>query len=264
MLGVARWRLSRNGRLLEVEARRAGLRTDATLLSDAEAVGEGSGLAHVLLPLPCSSGTVSPHVLVLAPLPGVVARVVLLVPATDDESGEQADDAGTGGDARPDRTRAAFDLLRAERHLFDPPPGTLAARQRALEERHPRLWAARHVLLAVGRVVGALLGLAVLFQLMISPLLAWLVGLLSRIDWPDIPWPDVHLPAIPWPDLPYVGELPAWFVAVMDTTKYWVPVVVAVILAVREARRRSRRPDRPVTTAGSGGRHDGATVECGE
>ncbi|MFW3171460.1 hypothetical protein [Geodermatophilus sp. CPCC 206100] len=231
---------------LEVRAERRGLRTEAGLLRNGAPVASGTGVGKVLLPLP-GTAEPAPTVLVLTPLPGVVTRAVLLVPRPPGEDDETPGDEPPDGGA-PDRddlpagARRALDLATAERHPFDPAPGTLAARLRHLEERHPRLWATRHVVLAVGRVLLGLLGLAVLLRTVLRPLLDWLAGLLPRIDWPDIPWPD--LPSIPWPDvdwpdLPDVSP-PGWLAAVLATAKFWGPVLVAVVLAVREVRRKRR------------------------
>lgn len=228
------WRLDRNGRSLEVRARRSGLRTVATLWCDSVPGAEAGGLGRVLLPLPGPPESASPQVLVLAPLPGVMSRVVLLVPRPPAED----DGAPAVGADLPDAVGTALNLARAERHPFAPPPGTLPARWLDLQERHPRLWAARHVVLAVGRVLVALLGIAALVQMLLRPVLSWLAGLLPSIDLPLIPWPDIDLPSIPWPDLPDVS-LPAWLVAVLDTAKYWGPILIGVVLAVREVRKKA-------------------------
>ncbi|NEK59240.1 hypothetical protein GCU56_15345 [Geodermatophilus sabuli] len=224
------------GGRLEITARRSGLRTAVTLLRDGTPVGAASGLGRVRLPLPAGEEP-GPTVLVLAPVPGVVARAVLLVPRPTPEA---------GGDDVPAGVTTALELATAERHPFDPAPGTLAARLRALEDRHPRLWASRHVVLAVGRVLGALLGLAVLLQALVRPLLQWLAGLVPSVDLPAIPWPDVDLPSIPWPDVDWPDlpdvSLPGWLLAVLATAEYWGPVLVAVVLAVREVRRKRRGP----------------------
>ncbi|MGY1820796.1 hypothetical protein [Geodermatophilus sp. SYSU D00079] len=260
-------RLRWQGQELEVRTRRQGLRTAATLVRDSVPVGEATGSGRVVLPLPGPEGP-APTVLVLAPAPGVVAQTVLLVPRSPGDAGSAADDApqqpaeGAAGapgadDDLPAGARTALDLATAERHRFAPAPGTLAARLRAIEERHPRLWASRHVALAVARVVGALLGLAVLLQGLVQPLVTWLLGLLPRVDLPDLPWPDLDLPSIPWPDvdLPDVSP-PGWLGAVLATAEYWGPVLVGVALAVREVRRERRTPrareDSPAAAGGDG------------
>jgi hypothetical protein len=219
-------RLDWHGELLELRIGRAGVRTVATLLRDGRPAGHVAGFGVLRLPL--AGPAPVPTVLVLAPLPGVVARAALLVPTGDGEPRRAH---------VPDGARAALDVATAERHPFTPAPGTLAARLRDLEQRHPRLWASRHVVLAVGRVLGALLGLAALLQVLVRPLLEWLAGLLPRIDLPDVPWPD--LPSIPWPDVDLPDlSMPGWLAAVLATAKFWVPLLVAVVLAVREVRRK--------------------------
>jgi hypothetical protein len=226
-------RLELHGRTLELRTGRAGVRTTARLLVDSSPVAAGSGLGRVLLHLPTEDGP-APAVLALAPLPGVVVRAVLLEPAP--AASEPA--AGPEDAEVPERARALLDLATARRHPFDPAPGTLAARLHALRERHPRLWAARHVALGVGKVLAGLLGIAVLLQALVRPLLRWLTGLLPGVELPDLPLPDIGLP---WPEihLPEVS-VPAWVATLLATAKFWGPVVVGVVLAVREIRRRRR------------------------
>jgi hypothetical protein len=229
--GMTGPRLQWRGGTLEVRAGRSGLRTTATLLRDDTPVAQGRGLGRVLVPVPAAEEP-PPAVLVLAPLPGLVARTVLLVPRPREAGDSPPEDADAG----------VLDLVTAERHPFDPEPGTVAARLRAVEERHPRLWAARHVAAAVVRVVAGLLGLLVLLQALVRPLLRWVAGLVPDVDLPSIPLPDLDLPSIPWPDvdLPDV-TLPGWLAAVLATAKVWGPVLVGVGVAVAEVRRRRRR-----------------------
>lgn len=245
-------RLQWRGGTLEVRAGRSGLRTTATLLRDDTPVAQGRGVGRVLLPLPAAEEP-PPAVLVLAPLPGLVTRTVLLVPRPREAGAGPPEDAVAG----------ALDLVTAERRPFDPEPGTIAARLRTLEERHPRLWAARHVAAAVVRVVAGLLGLLVLLEALVRPLLRWLAGLvpdvhLPDVDLPDLPLPDLDLPSIPWPDvdLPDV-TLPGWLAAVLATAKIWGPLLVGVGMAVAEVRRRRRRP-------AVGGRDDRAGDDAGD
>jgi hypothetical protein len=239
-------RLAWDDGTLELAAARRGFRTEVQLRRDGVPLLSGTGLGKVLLPLP---GAADPAltVLVLAPLPGVVARAVLLVPRPPTGDEETTDEVSDGA-------RRALELATAERHPFDPAPGTLAARLRAVEDRHPRLWAARHVVLAAARVLAGLLGLAVLLQTLLRPLLEWLAGLLPRVDWPDLPWPD--LPSIPWPDVDWPDlpdvSLPGWLAAVLATGKFWGPVLVAAVLAAREVRRK-RRAARDRDAAGDDG-----------
>ena len=67
-----------------------------------------------------------------------------------------------------------------------------------LRKEHPRVYAARHVILALAQVLAAVLGLRLLL-----PRLD--LSFLPRIDLPrvDLPaLPRLDLPRIPWPDLP--------------------------------------------------------------
>jgi hypothetical protein len=73
---------------------------------------------------------------------------------------------------------------------FTPPAGTFAAKLDDFGNRHPTLYASRHVLIATGEVLIGLLGIS-----------AILFGLLPRLDLPP-------LPSIPLPDLDVT--LPDW------------------------------------------------------
>jgi hypothetical protein len=247
----ARFGLDHAGEHLELSARRDGLRTCATLFRDGEPVRTATGFGRVLLPVPEETAGV-PTVLVLSPLPGTVARALLLVPRPAPElpadgSGPDPADAGPGRAGRDTALAALAEALppglawvaTAEKHPFAPPPGSLAARLQAFERDHPRLWASRHVVLAVLKVLVALLGFAAFIRLLLAPVLSWLRGLLPDIDLPDIPWPDIDLPDIPWPDIDLPDlVLPPWLRAVLGTAKFWVPVLVAIAVAVAEVRRR--------------------------
>jgi hypothetical protein len=235
-----RFRLEYNGQFLELSARRDGLRTQVALFVDGDQVGEASGLGRVVTPVPVATSvagtsTVDPHagpaeidseplrstVLVLSLLPGTASRALLLVPRPD------ATDAGLGS------------LAAGERHLFVPPPGSFAARMLIFQRNHPRLYASRHVVLAVGKVAAALLGLAVFIRLLLQPVLDWIRDRLPHIDLPSIPWPDIPWPHIPWPDidLPELA-VPSWLQVIIGTGKFWLPVLIAIGVAVAEIRRR--------------------------
>jgi hypothetical protein len=237
------------GGTLEVRTGRAGLRTTATLLLDDTPVAEGRGLGRVLLPVPAAEEP-SPVVLVLAPLPGTAVRTVLLVPRPREAGAAPADD---------DAATRVLGLATAERLPFDPEPGTLAARVRAVEERHPRLWASRHVVAAVVRVAAGLLGLLVLLQAVVRPVLRWLAGLVPDVDLPGLPLPDLDLPSIPWPDvdLPDLA-LPGWLAAVLATAEIWGPLLVGLGMAVAEVRRRRRKVADPAASGPGGGTGDDA------
>ncbi|WP_207934835.1 hypothetical protein, partial [Actinomadura sp. KC06] len=125
---------------------------------------------------------------------------------------------------------------RPERIAFGPAEGTRAARREALARAHPVLYASRHVVAAAGRVVFPLLGLGVLVRV----LLGW-------IPRPDVPFPDVDAPSIPWPDVPWPDlpdlpdvSAPPWLAVILASAKFWAPILIAVVVAAREARRRKR------------------------
>jgi len=113
---------------------------------------------------------------------------------------------------------------------LEPEAGTRAARRAAFARRHPRLYASRHVISGAFQVAVAILGLTLAFKLL--PAIPLPSIDLPRIDLPDIPWPNLNLPSI---------TLPEWVRDVLESKKYWLPIVVGVALAVRETRKRKRR-----------------------
>jgi len=235
--------LRRDEGLLELSTRRAGLRTCATVLRDGVPIAEETGFVRVLVPLAAGQDD-GPTVLVLAPAPGVVSRAMLLVPRPGAAEDDPLDGTVRNAVAElPTALAKVATLARSERFPFEPAPGTLAAWVQRLQREHPRLWAARHVVLATGRVLAGLLGLVVLVQVLLRQVLGWLADRLPDVDLPSIPFPDVDLPSIPWPDvdLPDVS-LPGWLLVLLGTAKFWVPILVAVVLAVREVRRRKHAP----------------------
>ncbi len=69
--------------------------------------------------------------------------------------------------------------------------------------------------------------------------------------------PSIDLPDIPLPSFQIDIELPGWVQAVLESKPYWVPIVVGIVLAAREVKRRKRlRRRRPLGfTACSSSRH---------
>jgi hypothetical protein len=113
------------------------------------------------------------------------------------------------------------------------------------QRNHPRLYASRHVVRAVGKVVAALLGVAAFIRLLLQPVLNWISDRLPQIDlpsipWPDIPWPDIPLPDIDLPEL----ALPPWLRVIIGTAKFWLPVLIAIGVAIAEVRRRRAKAAR--------------------
>jgi hypothetical protein len=142
----------------------------------------------------------------------------------------RASDTAVGGLGRP------------ERIPFEPPIGTRAHRLWVFRQGHPRVYAARHVAKAVVQVLIALLGIRLAVDL-----IPWDLFAFPRIHFPSIPLPD--LPAIPWPDLPWPSlpripwpdwTVPGWMRALLQSKKYWLPILVAILVALEELRRRRR------------------------
>jgi hypothetical protein len=91
-----------------------------------------------------------------------------------------------------------------------------------LERERPRLYAARHVAKGVGQVLAAVIG----------------IGLAVRfLPLPDLPLPNVDLPGLSVPDLP----LPGWLAAILGTAKFWLPVLIGILVALGELERRRKR-----------------------
>ena len=131
---------------------------------------------------------------------------------------------------------------------FDPPPGSAA--EARLEKIAASPWKRVVYPLAagVGRsgwAIAALVLVPILGRLL-SPVIDWIVSLIPDVD---IPWPDISLPSIPLPDidLPSIDlpdvTLPGWVEFLLEYSKVWVPLVIAVVVAVLTVRhsRRSRR-----------------------
>ncbi|MEO3782085.1 hypothetical protein ABGB12_02055 [Actinocorallia sp. B10E7] len=119
---------------------------------------------------------------------------------------------------------------------FEPPAGTLARRLYEFRQRHPNVYALRHVANEMVVVTAAFLGISALVT-------AFVERLLPRIDWSWLP--DVRLPGWELPDLPD-----------LDWLNYAIPLLIALVIAVREIARHRRRRERERNF--EGGRKDGA------
>lgn len=129
-----------------------------------------------------------------------------------------------------------------------PPTGSRAERREALARDHPLRFVLRRVAVAGVEIVIGVLG--------ISAMVAVFFGqLMPRIDLSWIPRPD--LPDIDPPDwLRYVdpfwwiGRLlrrlpdlsaPGWVDTLLDNRKFWLPVLIAALVALGELEKRRRR-----------------------
>lgn len=121
-----------------------------------------------------------------------------------------------------------------------PEPGSKAALREDKILAHPT----RHTVVQTVGAAGAVVAVPVALYL-----LTQLLGMIPRPDLPRIPWPDLpsipwpDLPRFPWPDLPDVNlpDVPEWAKWILAHTKYVVPVIVALVIARGEIRRRRDR-----------------------
>jgi hypothetical protein len=132
---------------------------------------------------------------------------------------------------------------------FTAPQGSFPARVQEWGNRHPDLYAARHVVIAIGQTVLGIIGFsAILFGLL--PSIPWPAVPLPAIPIPHIPLPHISLPALPIPEIAFPAiplpqvSLPAWIEPLFSALKYVSPIVVAIVIAVREARHRRQRQER--------------------
>lgn len=149
-------------------------------------------------------------------------------------------------------------------HDLTPPPGSWAERVARFADDHPNVYASRHVIKATLQALLGILGIG-----------AILWGLLPRFD-VDIPFPDIELGdwirsivpgwvqrilqlpqrAFTWlfgwvPDIMFfdrfidwirnIGFPPDWLKSVVSSARYWVPVLIAVGVALNEIERRNKK-----------------------
>ncbi|MEU6040431.1 hypothetical protein ABZ801_33995 [Actinomadura sp. NPDC047616] len=240
-----RWLLDHDGHRLQVETERVGWMRIVRLYVDGVQQAETQALHQAKLPYGDMSVLVAFDPLGL--LDGQAARCVLAPPRPDDDTPDEKDGAEDGEakkDADDGEGEDGGDSGR-EKVPFTPPEGTRAARRERLAREHPALYASRHVVVATGKVVFGILGISAL----ISAVVRLLVSYLPRpdVDLPDIDPPDLSLPDIPWPDIPWPDidlpdvALPAWLQAILATTKYWIPILIAIGVAVHEVDRRKKQ-----------------------
>lgn len=97
----------------------------------------------------------------------------------------------------------------------------------------PGLYSARHFAKGVAQAVAAVVGIG------------FLLRLLPGLDLPALPLPEIGVP-LPEVDLPRL-ELPGWIEAILASKAIWLPLILGLVLALREWRRRrsaGRHPDR--------------------
>ena len=124
-----------------------------------------------------------------------------------------------------------------------PAPGSAAARRERLERERPGLYAARHFAKGVGQALAAVIGIG--FAIRLLPDISLPIDL-PEPDLPDLPLPSVDLPSL---------ELPGWIQAILASKAIWLPVILGLVIALREWRRRrpgGRHPQRGGTDAEGG------------
>jgi hypothetical protein len=99
-----------------------------------------------------------------------------------------------------------------------PAPGSAAARRDQLERERPGLYATRHVAKGVAQALAAIIGIGFAIRL--------LPDISLPVDLPDIPAPDIDLDA------------PGWLKAILGSKAIWLPLILGVVIALREWRRR--------------------------
>ena len=132
---------------------------------------------------------------------------------------------------------------------MEDPKSSREARRDRLAREHPVRFTLERVGLAVVEVVLGVLGVGAIIGVFVR-------GLLPNWDWlPDISVPqwiqDLEPPEwlryidpfywlgrldIPWPDI----DVPGWLTG---STKYWLPIVIALFVALGEIDRRRKKAD---------------------
>ena len=217
MTQSARFTYQTPDHLLSVTSESSGLQTIIRLFKGGDLLAEQRGMD------PNVSLRAEDHTVVVKVGPfGGITQALLLPPDTDPKDAQK---------------------LGQE---FAAPPGTFAAHMQAWGNRHPDLYAARHIVIAIGQTLLGIIGFSAIF-----------FGLLPTIPWPDValpampfpqislpllPIPEIALPAIPLPEitLPRITP-PAWLEPLFRALKYLSPVVIAIVIAAREARLRRQR-----------------------
>lgn len=192
--------IERDGHRIEIEAERGWRRDLVQLLVDGETAAEGETFARTLR----LEGPAGEGTVVAEYEPGVIGV-----------------------------RRSRFRLVDGEEKTeLRPPAGSRAERLERMREERPGVYAGRHVAKGVAEVALGLIGIGALIRL--AP----------EIPWPDIPFPRIPMPDIPWPDVPAPDlpswSPPAWIEWPLDHSRYWMPVLIGVLIALNELRRRRK------------------------
>ena len=146
----------------------------------------------------------------------------------------------------PRNTIISCDLVDGDDHKTPlvPPPGSKAAQREAFARERPTLFVVRRVSQAALEIVIGILGIGALLS-------AFFGSLLPRLNLSWIPHPHWSAPGwlryldiahwlgklgLSWPN---VG-IPDWLEPVLAQKKYWLPLVIAVFIALGELDRRRK------------------------
>jgi hypothetical protein len=212
----ARFTLEEGGHAYAVETDSAGLNTVARLFVDGQQADEQKGMEKAIH---LNGGDLT--VVVSLNWLGHVSEILAVPRGTDPKKAEE------------------------EGIAFTPPAGSRAARLAELRRKHPTLYAARHVVLALAQVLVGAIGIGALLWGLVEGLLPRIN--LPRPDLPDIPWPNIDLPAIPLPNFPWPDiDLPDLsFLAPLgdlwNSFNWIVPIVIAILVALNEIEKRRKR-----------------------
>lgn len=123
-----------------------------------------------------------------------------------------------------------------------PPAGSRPAAREAFQREHPVLFVLRRTAVAGIEIVIGVLGIGALLGVFLG-------SLLPRLDLSWIPKPSVpdwfrYLDigywlgrlGLSWPDL----DIPDWIQGLLEQKKYWLPIVIAVLVALGELERRKK------------------------
>lgn len=123
-----------------------------------------------------------------------------------------------------------------------PPPGSRAAAREAFQREHPTLYVLRRTAVAGVEIVIGILGVGALLGVFLG-------SLLPRLDLSWIPTPSApdwfrYLDigywlgrlGLSWPDI----DIPDWIQAALEHKKYWLPVLIALLVALGELERRKK------------------------
>ena len=219
------WELEIDGRLHRVETSTSGLTNKAIWWVDGERIADRSSVADDNLEL-------------VAEKDHALADELGAIKARFTGGGRPRRVTHFEGDRDTASTKA---LIGSGGTDLDPEPGSRAARREEWAVRHPVLASLDEIIGGAGKILVPI-AIAALIPILSRLLPDWDIDL-PLPDLPSIPWPDIDLPSIPWPDLtvPWPDiTLPGWVGTILDVLRLAWPLLLGLVIAVSEYRRRRR------------------------